>query len=58
MTKPIDNDMDDFDEPLLIDEEEDIEEVPAVDQTTAVRDYSDRRVLVWEEDDETLWYHC
>lgn len=52
MTKPIDNDMDDFDEPLLIDEEEDIEEVPAVDQTTAVRDYSDRRVLVWEEDDE------
>ena len=48
MTKPIDNDMDDFDEPLLIDEEEDIEEVPAVDQTTAVRDYSDRRVLVWK----------
>lgn len=57
MTKPIDDDIDDFDEPLSIDDDDDNidsdeSESSSVDQAPLIRDYSDRRVLVWEEDDE------
>lgn len=61
MTKPIDIDTDDLDENLdnsLFDEDEtaapSVTPAPltAAEQAAAARDYSERRVLVWEEDDE------
>ena len=52
MTKILDDEIDDLDEPLALDDDDDIGESSSSDQTPVARDYTDRRVLVWEEDDE------
>lgn len=53
MTKILDDEIDDLDEPLsLEDDDDEVGESSSSDQTPVVRDYTTRRVLVWEEDDE------